>query len=289
MPPRSAQYHLLGTPLPVCMRHLYTRDGGSVCRSFGRPSKTHPTVFGTRARVVVQARRWVSIVILVLAAHPCAAQQGAAQQGAQTPAANAHATSASAVTAPPADAANAVGIWIAGSFATGGPIGNISQGRLGLLALRYERRLVPSTAPAQHSGPVLTYTVDLFPALWLSVPGSALPTLVPRRPASASGLTTYGVGVSPAGLRLAFRRSAQVRPFLSGSTGLAYFTAPVPTAWGRRLNFTFDLGIGVEVLLPSRLRLTAGYRYHHLSNGFRGRINPGIDGHLLCVGLVVSP
>lgn len=283
MPPRSAQYHLLCTSLLVCMRHLYTRDGGSVCRRFGRPSKTHPAVFGNRARVVVHAWRWVSIVLLVLAARPCAAQQAT-----QAHAAKEQAAPTAAVPESPADAANAVGIWIAGSFATGGPIGNISRGRLGLLALRYARRLVPSTAPP-HSGPVLTYTVDLFPALWLSVPASALPRPVPRRPAPASDLTTYGVGLSPAGLRLAFRRSAQVRPFLSGSTGLAYFSAPVPTAWGRHVNFMFDLGIGVEVLLPSRLRLTAGYRYHHLSNGFRGRINPGIDGHLLCVGLIVSP
>ncbi len=264
------------------MRHLYTRDRGSVCWSLGRPSKTHPA--GTHARIVVHARRWGVIVLLLLAAHPCAAQQST-----PAPAANEHATADAAATESPTGAANAVGIWLAGSFATGGPIGNISQGRLGLLALRYERRLLPPAASRQHSGPVLTYTVDLFPALWLSVPGSALPTLIPHRPASASDLATYGVGVSPAGLRLAFRRSAQVRPFLSGSTGLAYFTAPVPTAWGRYLNFMFDLGIGVEVLLPSRLRLTVGYRYHHLSNGFRGRINPGIDGHLLCIGLVVSP
>jgi len=63
----------------------------------------------------------------------------------------------------------------------------------------------------------------------------------------------------------------------------------VPNALGRSLNFMFDLGAGVRVVLTPTLTLTAGYRYHHLSNGFRGQINPGVDANLFRLGVTASP
>jgi opacity protein-like surface antigen len=51
----------------------------------------------------------------------------------------------------------------------------------------------------------------------------------------------------------------------------------------------FDVGAGVRVVLTPTLTLTAGYRYHHLSNGFRGQINPGVDANLFRLGVTVSP
>ena len=97
------------------------------------------------------------------------------------------------------------------------------------------------------------------------------------------------MGVRPAGLRLTFRPDEHLQPFLAGSTGLAFFNRSVPNALGRSLNFMFDVGAGVRVVVTSALILTAGYRYHHLSNGFRGQINPGVDANLFQLGVTVSP
>jgi len=60
-----------------------------------------------------------------------------------------------------------------------------------------------------------------------------------------------------------------------------YVGQPIPSERGAQVNFTFNVGAGVRVVLTPDLLLSAGYRYHHLSNGFRGQINPGVDANLL--------
>ncbi len=159
-----------------------------------------------------------------------------------------------------------------------------------MLGLRYERLLVPAPSNPTPSGPTLTYTADVFPVLLLSIPQDAItvPPLNETSTVRRRGLNTFGLGISPAGLRVTFRAAKRVRPFLMGSTGLAYFFQSVPGVWGKHLNFMFDVGAGAQVVLTPHVLLTAGYRYHHLSNGFRGRINPGIDGNLLYIGVVLS-
>lgn len=192
---------------------------------------------------------------------------------------------------------NALSVWAGGSFATGGLIGNIQRARVGLLGVRYHRLLAPSSPNPIPSGPTLTYTADLVPVLRLSIPSSALPQLPANASSTEEGspvlpsrdLTTYGLGVRPAGLRLTFRGGQHLQPFIAGSTGLALFNRSVPNTMGRSLNFMFDMGVGVRVLLTSTLTLTTGYRYYHLSNGFRGQINPGVDANLFQLGLTMSP
>jgi opacity protein-like surface antigen len=104
-----------------------------------------------------------------------------------------------------------------------------------------------------------------------------------------TGLSTTGIGVYPIGLRVGVRPSAALRPFLAGHTGLFYFWSPVPDERGRQLNFAAGVGAGIQISLSTRAILTLGYRYHHLSNGFRGSINPGLDANLLYLGLAVAP
>jgi opacity protein-like surface antigen len=64
-----------------------------------------------------------------------------------------------------------------------------------------------------------------------------------------------------------------------------YFFDPVPDARGQNTHFAAAVGVGFRVRLSRRWALTLGYRYHHLSNGFRGSINPGLDANLLHFGL----
>jgi len=164
------------------------------------------------------------------------------------------------------------------------------------MGLRYHRLLIPSTSETRTNGPTLTYMLDVFPAFLLSIPPgtvSAPPESgVPSTDSEASvyrkGLDTYGVGANPVGLRITYRVAKRVQPFIAGSTGLVYFLQSVPNERGKHLHFMFDVGVGVQVVLTPDLILTAGYRYYHLSNGFRGQINPGIDENLLHLGVAVS-
>lgn len=189
---------------------------------------------------------------------------------------------------------NTLSAWGGGSITTVELIGNIQQAQLGMFGLRYHRLLVPPAPGSGTHGPTLTYTVDVFPAFFVSIPPETVsvpPGGGPSNNAEASvyqqGLDTYGIGASPAGLRVTFRTVNRVQPFLAGSTGLVYFVDTLPNERGRHLNFLFDVGAGVQIVLTSNLILTAGYRYLHLSNGFRGQINPGIDANLLHLGVAV--
>jgi len=175
-------------------------------------------------------------------------------------------------------------IWVGHSVGAGFLLGTIREGRVSLFGLRYAHVLIPTSAQNTRAfdGPSLTYTADLVPAARLYIPGEAMPDRVYRAGQSPqTGLTTYGAGAYPLGLRLTFRDGRPLRPFLAGQTGALYFSEAVPDSRGRQLNFAAGIGAGLQVSLPRHSTLTIGYRYHHLSNGFRGSINPGIDANVL--------
>jgi len=181
--------------------------------------------------------------------------------------------------------AHTLSAWGGGSFATGTLLGNIQRAQLGILGVRYERLLIPhpSYDTGSPTGPTLTYMVDVVPVLRLSMTSKTISPLSTERPFAARtrSLDTYGAGVNPAGLRVTFRAIKRVQPVLAGSAGLVYVGQPIPSERGAQVNFTFNVGAGVRVVLTPDLLLSAGYRYHHLSNGFRGQINPGVDANLL--------
>lgn len=235
----------------------------------------------------------LAVLISLLASGPSAAQPTArAASPTDTSTAPQSATSRPAQVL----STNTLSVWGGGSVTTVDLIGNIHRAQLGMIGLRYHRLLVPRTPDPETDGPTLTYTIDVFPAFFLSIPRRTVPgppaSGVPSDGSEVSvyrqGLDTYGFGASPAGLRITHRVKKRVQPFIAGSTGLVYFVHTVPNERGKHLNFMFAVSAGVQVVLTSSLILTAGYRYLHLSNGFRGRINPGIDANLLHLGVAVS-
>jgi opacity protein-like surface antigen len=185
-----------------------------------------------------------------------------------------------------------VSVWGGGSVHPGGVLGKIPEGWVGLLGIRYHRLLLPRTAlRADREAPTLTYTADVVPLASVSIPkgvasGTPVSTIQSVR---ETGLSTYGVGAYPIGLRVGVRPTAALQPFLAGHTGFLYLFDPMPDERGQQLNFAAGVGAGVRVALSPNMTLTLGYRYHHLSNGFRGSINPGLDANLLYVGLGVAP
>ena len=138
------------------------------------------------------------------------------------------------------------------------------------------------------------YVVDVFPAAWLSAPRTPPPHLggpCPSDPcnvraAFAGQRAVRGVGAAPLGIELRLRPAGRVQPFLAASGGALWFLEPVPAAGGARFNFTADLGAGVLLAGSGPLEAMAGYKLHHLSNGGRAIVNPGVDGHMLYVGLM---
>lgn len=92
----------------------------------------------------------------------------------------------------------------------------------------------------------------------------------------------YGGGVN-LGLRYTLRRGSWMPSILAG-VGALGTNDEVPPGEAR-LNFTPQGGVGLQYLLRPRLALGIEYRFHHLSNASRTESNPGINTHLVLVGL----
>ena len=174
-------------------------------------------------------------------------------------------------------AANEFGVWGGGSFSGPTLIGATERTRLGLFAFRYARVL----ARGDHLA--LRYTVDAVPVATLSFPvfeASGIGVREVRR-------RITGAGVAPVGFQVNFRRRERVQPFAQTSGGFLYFGERIPTQQGAQFNFTADFGGGVQWKTAARRAWTVGYRYHHVSNGYRADVNPGFDSNLFYVGFSI--
>jgi opacity protein-like surface antigen len=154
---------------------------------------------------------------------------------------------------------------------------------------------VRASWPVGGEGANLRYTVDLVPLViatgnrfYAATPDSGC---APGQPCAYGGplvperRTAYAAGLAPLGAELRFRPGRRVELSAAAGGGFLLFNIPVPDQGETRFNWTFDLGAGVHVAVSSHLRVAAGYRLSHISNGGRGPVNPGMDTHLLVLGV----
>ena len=164
---------------------------------------------------------------------------------------------------------NDFGIWFGGQFANGYALGSVVNGRMYLLEGRYSRRFFTNRLVS------LRYVVEVTP---LSVLGD--PQTYDQR------AYAYGSGGSPAGVQMNLVRYRRFQPFLTSGGGFLYFNRQVFGA--TRFNFTAELGVGVQLFsLRRRPALSVVYKYHHISNANLASYNPGMDSHMLFVGVSV--
>ncbi len=150
-----------------------------------------------------------------------------------------------------------------------------------------DRQLMLATVTYSHvvtgsDDTVLKYRFSLVPAAFVrhgTVAGLDGTTLPPQ--------TTYGGGAEPIGLQVNWRRSKHLQPYVGATGGFLYFTDQVPVPESSQYNFTFSFGGGIELLNSGRGTLRLGYRIHHLSNGYTGHVNTGIDSHILEIGFAL--
>lgn len=178
--------------------------------------------------------------------------------------------------------ANEFGVWGGGSFSSPTLIGTIEDARFGIAGLRYTRMLKAGNSLA------LKYTVDAIPAAVLSYPSlSVIQTGANSFLVQRTRKSVYAAGLAPIGFQLNFRRRHRVQPFANTSGGFLYFADPIPNSLGKQFNFTADFGGGIQIMLRPNRAATFGYKYHHISNGNRGVVNPGFDSHLIYAGFSI--
>jgi len=122
--------------------------------------------------------------------------------------------------------------------------------------------------PSSGSGPLLTIPVGGGPAMQI---GTYSYTFTCQHP------WIYAGGVSPLGQKVNFFPRRSVQPYLAANGGFLASTRDIPTDRTEMFNFTFEFGGGVQWYTGARRAWAVDYRYHHLSNGYRGIQNPGID------------
>jgi hypothetical protein len=166
--------------------------------------------------------------------------------------------------------------------------GPSAGGNFGMFAFRY------SHVAKESRSLKLRYVADLIPVAILNYPRN-------REFQNSNGTTqivrdrktVYGYGIVPGGLQLNFRRGKKYQPFAAGSLGIMYFTSVVPDlrtplnprATGAKLNFTAEMGGGVEIGLRNNRNLIIGYKYHHLSNLYTGNMNVGFNSNMVYTGM----
>lgn len=103
---------------------------------------------------------------------------------------------------------------------------------------------------------------------------------------SEERVTSHGIGVKPVALRLV-RRSSRVETYVGIAGGASWFDRPTPAENAHRRNYMGELDLGVRVVIPGGRRVAVGYRFNHLSNANTGEINPGIDSHMISLGVTL--
>lgn len=98
--------------------------------------------------------------------------------------------------------------------------------------------------------------------------------------------STLGFGLKPAGLRGWI--GGDLRLEADASAGILRFGTPLFAANGAQLNFVYEMGVGLRLPWLARGGVVVGYRRHHVSNAGLAEVNPGLDSHILYVGLPVG-
>ena len=98
--------------------------------------------------------------------------------------------------------------------------------------------------------------------------------------------TTYGLGFTPLVWRWNFEPRGRLVHFAELAGGALWTQDPVPTST-TTANFTAHLAYGVRYFFTSHTALVVGYRFHHISNGNRLERNPGVNAHVLQLGVSV--
>ncbi len=137
--------------------------------------------------------------------------------------------------------------------------------RYAVQTLSWARELTTERGPALLRGR-LAWTVELMPVL-----------------AESSPTHVYGVGVAPIGLRWNLQPRPRWSAFTELGGGFLGSSAPIPTGVAR-FNFMAHWGAGVRLPVSSTQAVVIGYRFHHISNGDRLPLNPGVNSHIALVG-----
>jgi hypothetical protein len=123
-------------------------------------------------------------------------------------------------------------------------------------------------------GARMDYVAEILPVVILKQPSK---TDVWGNRLSPTFTTLYGLGVSPAGLRMMWRDGRAWKPYYTIKGGAIGFNRKSISQYAAYVNFSLQQSIGVQLRLNHRWDLRAGMGWLHFSDAFVVPSNPGLD------------
>lgn len=169
------------------------------------------------------------------------------------------------IQSPELTAKNEFSFWAGFAFDSYRLWGKMPDAKIRSAGVRYNRKLVyKKNLVLEYNTSASLYSKYSYPS---SLDGNSRTSL-------------SGFGMSPLGFQINFAGDKDVQPFINTAAGFMLLNKRFPDIRGKKMNFTFGAGGGIEILLSESVSLSAGIKYYHLSNGDRGEINPGIDSNM---------
>ena len=169
------------------------------------------------------------------------------------------------------------------AFDSRGPIGQVEGREIFLLAV--ERTVHLATV----GGLDVDWTPHLVPAVLVTdnpdAPLVRIPEGLGGWVARTDGRTVWGVGATPAALRLEWRPGERLALGAGGAAGGVWFSSPVPFSNATHWNFAVDGSLSARFRAAPGRWIELGFRIYHLSNAGFGPENPGLDGRMFTVGV----
>lgn len=101
--------------------------------------------------------------------------------------------------------------------------------------------------------------------------------------------STYGFGITPLMWRWNFEPRQKLASFVEVAGGGLWTRDAVPERTTTS-NFTAHGSYGIRYFISPSRTINVAYRFHHISNGNRLERNPGVNAHVVMVGMsVVQP
>lgn len=119
------------------------------------------------------------------------------------------------------------------------------------------------------------YVAEILPVLLLNQPAR---TDIWGGPLTSSRKTLAGLDISPIGVRLLWRDTKAVKPYLVVKGGMLSFTQKALSQKSTYENFSLQSATGVQLRITERADLRLGlFGDFHFSNGFITPVDPGLD------------
>lgn len=153
-------------------------------------------------------------------------------------------------------------------------LGKTGNSQTQMFSFGFQRSFI-EYSPTKH----LWYTAEFIPYIHYSYP---------KRDENNRRVNRSGFGISPIGLLLTNTRSKWISPNFQITGGVVIMEDNFPTNQSQSLNYTFDITIANRFTINELIHISAGYKFHHISNAETGLQNPGLDSNFLFLTLSVQ-